>query len=476
MFFLNLLLENKVYISLVTCGICGILSFMILMVRGVSKVRKISIFFLEFISMLQMICDMVYSYYLGEPGETVHTILRIAKFLSDMMNIFIMFSFNEYLVTLFSENDGQSKTKTAVPYMLIICRIALLIAMYLLIVSLFNGMYYSFDENNMYHRSPLIFLSYIGPCVTLLLQFITLIKYKKKIRIKVWIPLLMFTIIPIVMVVIRCFISGLSFLTTFSSSCMAILVYVFVVQDMNESVERAHRLEVELLKRYKEQLERTVDERTRELKVANEKAETLLLNILPKDIAVELTEHPGCTIANDYQEVSVLFTDVVGFTNMSSKMSARQIVDILNGVFSLMDERAKREGIEKIKTIGDAYMAVTGLNGKNGREGAVAMINFAKGLLEDLRAFNEKSEVKLQIRIGINTGNLVGGVIGKTKFIYDVWGDTVNVASRMESSGRPMEIHVTEKTHELCKNDFSFGSSVEMEIKGKGMMNTYFIV
>ena len=159
MFFLNLLLENKVYISLVTSGICGILSFMILMVRGVSKVRKISIFFLEFISMLQMICDMVYSYYLGEPGETVHTILRIAKFLSDMMNIFILFSFNEYLVTLFSENDGQFKTKTAVPYMLIICRIALLIAMYLSIVSLFNGMYYSFDENNMYHRSPLILMT-----------------------------------------------------------------------------------------------------------------------------------------------------------------------------------------------------------------------------------------------------------------------------------------------------------------------------
>lgn len=156
------------------------------------------------------------------------------------------------------------------------------------------------------------------------------------------------------------------------------------------------------------------------------------MNILPAEVAAELTEHPDRTIAKKYPNVTVLFTDIVGFTKMSGGMSAEEVVTMLNKMISLFDERAKKEGIEKIKTIGDAYMAAVGLSENAGEDGAVRMINFAKGLLDDVESFNKDSPVKVQIRLGINTGELVAGVIGKTKFIYDIWGDTVNVAGRME--------------------------------------------
>jgi class 3 adenylate cyclase len=141
----------------------------------------------------------------------------------------------------------------------------------------------------------------------------------------------------------------------------------------------------------------------------------------------------------------------------------------------MFDERAQREGIEKIKTIGDAYMAATGLTQESENDGAARMISFARGLLEDVRSFNETSNIKLQIRLGINSGSLVAGVIGKTKFIYDIWGDTVNVASRMESTGLPMRIHVTETTMAQTASLFQYSENTEIDVKGKGMMKTYFL-
>ena len=227
--------------------------------------------------------------------------------------------------------------------------------------------------------------------------------------------------------------------------------------------------------RYQKVLEQKVDERTHELKLANEKAEGLLLNILPAEVAAELTEHPDRTIAKKFPNVTVLFTDIVGFTKMSGVMSAEDVVTMLNRLTSMFDERARREGIEKIKTIGDAYMAATGLceSGDNG--GAEKMIRFAQGLLEDVRSFNDTWEADLQIRVGVNTGNLVAGIIGKSKFIYDLWGDTVNVASRMESTGMPMRIHVSEATWAQTKETFSYGEAVEVTVKGKGEMRSYFL-
>ena len=265
------------------------------------------------------------------------------------------------------------------------------------------------------------------------------------------------------------------YITGISSAGMAILLYIFDLKEMNKKVERAHRLEIEMLARYQKELERTVDERTKELRAANQKVERLLLNILPADIARELTERPGHTISRNYPNATVLFTDIVGFTKMSSDMTADQTVKMLNKLTSLFDERAAREGVEKIKTIGDSYMAATGLDESAQNGGVEKMVRFAQGLLRDVEEFNKTAEKPLQIRVGINSGELVAGVIGKTKFIYDIWGDTVNVASRMESSGQPMKIHVSQSVWERTKDSFEYGELVETEVKGKGLMKTYYL-
>ncbi|MBR1637877.1 MAG: hypothetical protein IJ688_00655 [Treponema sp.] len=222
-------------------------------------------------------------------------------------------------------------------------------------------------------------------------------------------------------------------------------------------------------------LESTVKERTKELETEKNRSESLLLNILPKEIAEELTAHPNSTIAKEYPNVTVLFTDIEGFTKISGGLKAEEVVTMLNKMFSMFDERAQREGIEKIKTIGDSYMAAAGLTEEGNNDGAGKMITFARGLLEDVRLFNESSPVKLQIRLGINSGPLVAGVIGKTKFIYDIWGDTVNVASRMESTGLPMRIHVTENTRVQTSDLYQYSENTEIDVKGKGMMKTYFL-
>lgn len=241
------------------------------------------------------------------------------------------------------------------------------------------------------------------------------------------------------------------------------------------SINRMQSERLQMMKKYNEELELKVDERTRELRLANEKAENLLLNILPKDIAEELKLHPGKTVAKHYPNTTVLFTDIVGFTKMSGRMTAKNLVAMLNLIISRFDERAKREGIEKIKTIGDAYMAACGLCENPRGDEAIRMVRFAKGLISDVEAFNERYKINLQIRVGINSGNLVAGVIGKSKFIYDIWGDTVNVASRMESTGLPMKIHVSGTTYEQTKNAFPYGEPVSVEVKGKGQMQTYLL-
>ena len=223
-------------------------------------------------------------------------------------------------------------------------------------------------------------------------------------------------------------------------------------------------------------LENTVRERTKELQEEKNRSEELLLNILPEEIAKRLTVNKNAKIADKIENASVLFADIVGFTKITSTLDAGTVVGALNSLYSRIDERAKREGIEKIKTIGDSYMAAAGLFGNEAAEkNALALVNFARGMLQDIEDFNASSNVKLFMRIGINSGSLIAGVIGKTKFIYDIWGDTVNVASRMESSGETSKIHVSELTMALTKNAIDYSEPVEMEIKGKGMMKTYFL-
>ncbi len=252
---------------------------------------------------------------------------------------------------------------------------------------------------------------------------------------------------------------------------LALLFVIFIISTTIMLLEgKLIRVEEENRK-----LESTVKERTKELEAEKNRSESLLLNILPKEIAKELTAHPDSTIAKEYPNVTVLFTDIVGFTKISGEMTAEEVVTMLNKMFSMFDERAQREGIEKIKTIGDAYMAATGLTQNSSNDGAARMLRFAKGLLDDVNAFNENSNIKLQIRLGINSGALVAGVIGKTKFIYDIWGDTVNVASRMESTGLPMKIHVTETTKSQTASLFQYSENTEIDVKGKGLMKTFFL-
>ncbi len=223
-------------------------------------------------------------------------------------------------------------------------------------------------------------------------------------------------------------------------------------------------------------LEDTVKERTKELQEEKNRSEELLLNILPEEVAKRLSQDKNAKIADKIENASVLFADIVGFTKITSTLDADTVVGALNALYSRIDERAKREGIEKIKTIGDSYMAASGLFGNEMAEkNAIALVNFARGMLQDIEEFNTISNVKLFMRIGINSGNLIAGVIGKTKFVYDIWGDTVNVASRMESSGETSKIHVSEATWLLTKNNINYSEPIEMEIKGKGVMKTYFL-
>lgn len=240
---------------------------------------------------------------------------------------------------------------------------------------------------------------------------------------------------------------------------------------------------IKAMLRYQQKLESEVDKKTKQLQERNKdlaqekaKSEGLLLNILPKPIADELTEAPDKTIANNFDHGAVLFADVVGFTKMSSGLKATEVVAMLNALFTRFDLRAKREGIEKIKTIGDCYMVACGLDKEaDERTCCIKIINYAFGMIEDIKDYNSTSSVKIQMRIGINIGKLVAGVIGKTKFIYDIWGDTVNVASRMESSSKALRIHVSSPVFEAAKTDFEFEEPEEIEVKGKGIMKTYFV-
>lgn len=249
-----------------------------------------------------------------------------------------------------------------------------------------------------------------------------------------------------------------------------VLVWLFVL------------LRIKEYRRYQKMLEEEVDRQTaeikqksRDLEVAKNKSERLLLNILPQTVAKELTDSPNKIIADQHNAATILFSDIVGFTKLSSNMKAAEVVAMLNGLFSLFDVRAEATGVEKIKTIGDSYMAVCGLGSNDARRSAAAMIRFARGMLEDLNSFNARTGFNLQMRIGINTGLIVAGVIGKTKFIYDIWGDAVNVASRMESTSMPGWIHVTQNTYLVSKDDYVFEGPIEFDVKGKGAMKTYFV-
>jgi class 3 adenylate cyclase len=206
---------------------------------------------------------------------------------------------------------------------------------------------------------------------------------------------------------------------------------------------------------------------------AHERSEELLLNILPATIAGRLKASGG-TIADGFAEVTVLFADIVGFTTMSAKLEPGRVVAMLNELFCSFDDLADQLGLEKIKTIGDCYMVAGGLPApRHDHADAVASMGFA--MLRAVREFNARRGESLAIRVGIHSGPVVAGVIGKRKFVYDMWGDTVNTASRMESHGVPNAIHITDDCRRQLGNKFHFTSRGTMEIKGKGAMETWLI-
>jgi guanylate cyclase len=203
------------------------------------------------------------------------------------------------------------------------------------------------------------------------------------------------------------------------------------------------------------------------------KADQLLLNILPKDIASVL-KNESHIIANYHHEASILFADVVDFTPMSAAMTPLELVALLNEVFSFFDTLAEKYSLEKIKTIGDCYMVASGVPRAH-PDHAQSLVRMALEMRDHVaqHAFYGR---RLAFRIGINSGPVVAGVIGRRKFIYDLWGDTVNTASRMESHGHGGSIQITEATYELIKHEFVCSPGVVKHVKGKGEMKVWFVV
>ncbi|MGB3263754.1 MAG: adenylate/guanylate cyclase domain-containing protein [Microcoleus sp.] len=204
------------------------------------------------------------------------------------------------------------------------------------------------------------------------------------------------------------------------------------------------------------------------------KSEKLLLNILPKAIVERLKENET-TIAEYFPAVTVLFADIVGFTPLSAHMNPIELVELLNQIFSRFDLLCERHGLEKIKTIGDAYMVAGGLPNPRA-DHADAIAQMALDMQTEIARFNVRNRKYFSIRVGIHSGPVVAGVIGIKKFIYDLWGDTVNIASRMESHGLSWRIQVSETTYELLEHKYLFQERGIIDVKGKGRMKTYLLV
>ena len=212
----------------------------------------------------------------------------------------------------------------------------------------------------------------------------------------------------------------------------------------------------------------------RALDLERKKSERLLLNVLPASIAARLKQTEG-VIADRFSDVTVLFADIVDFTRRSQQIAPEQVVQALNDLFSSFDRLAQRHGLEKIKTVGDAYMVAGGLPDPR-PDHAQAVAEMALAIRDEVASRVDPSGQPLAVRIGMDTGPVVAGVIGTSKFSYDLWGDTVNTASRMESHGVPGCIQVTARTYERLRDGYGFERRGSIPVKGKGEIVTYFLV
>jgi len=210
------------------------------------------------------------------------------------------------------------------------------------------------------------------------------------------------------------------------------------------------------------------------LRIEQDKAENLLLNILPRSIAEKL-KADRTTVADQFDAASILFADVVDFTPFSERLPPAEVVGILDHLFTHFDVLAERYGLEKIKTIGDCYMVAAGVPTPRA-DHAEALAQMALDMREAMRSEDEVGHLGLELRIGINSGPVVAGVIGRKRFLYDLWGDAVNTASRMESQGTPGQIQVSRATYELLRDDFVLERRGTVSVKGKGEMETWYLV
>jgi class 3 adenylate cyclase len=222
----------------------------------------------------------------------------------------------------------------------------------------------------------------------------------------------------------------------------------------------------------KNKLRDMIDATYAEVRTERDRSDKLLLNILPPIIAERLKRNE-VNIAQGHADVTVMFADVVGFTRMTEELSPVETVKILNDIFSIFDDIADRHGVEKIKTIGDAYMACAGLDTGAQVHYADAVATMALEMQQRMREYRRRSGDRIELRIGIGTGPVVAGVIGKKKFIYDMWGDTVNVAFRMSAECPAGAIQIDYTTYRRLQNRFEFGPAHEVEMKGKGRMQVY---
>lgn len=245
------------------------------------------------------------------------------------------------------------------------------------------------------------------------------------------------------------------------------------VETLSEKARQQEEEKQRLLENRQEELERDVAIRTEQLRGEKRKSDELLLNILPEEVAEELKEK-GFAQARLHEDVTVLFTDFVEFTRYSEKLAPAEIVAELDGCFKAFDEIITRHGLEKIKTIGDAYMAVAGLPIPHA-DGAVATVRAALDIREYIAQRRRKYPNSFDIRIGVHSGPVVAGIIGVKKFAYDVWGDTVNTAARMEQSSEAGKVNISEATYALVKGQFECIYRGQVAAKGKGAIAMYFV-
>ena len=210
-----------------------------------------------------------------------------------------------------------------------------------------------------------------------------------------------------------------------------------------------------------------------ELRIEKQRSESLLLNILPQSIVTRIRQGESA-IADRFDEVTILFCDLVGFTPLAARLSPLATVDLLGTIFSMFDRSVARWGVEKIKTMGDAYMVAGGIPERKA-DHATRVAHLALDMLKDVEDISRRHGGALAARIGIHTGEAVAGVIGTNRLVYDVWGDTVNTAARMESHGVAGRIHITASTRTALGSGFGYESRGLIDVKGKGPMETYFM-